>query len=116
MIDEPTLVKKENQRIAKRRPLRSSGALLVTGGNGPILFNAVDITTDGIGIMPSVQLTAGQRCRVKFDLPVRGHALDVFAVARISYCILGRDGFKAGLQFEEMDEAGKTAIANYIQW
>jgi hypothetical protein len=114
MSEHPVVETKKEQRLAARKLLRSHGTL-VLDGHEPLPFDAVDVAPDGMGIALSRQLTAGQRCRIDFALLVNGRRRDVAVMAKVTHCVLGRDGFKAGLQFLKMlDEASGAALAQFM--
>lgn|GEM_PF-4512650 len=102
----------QDQRLLVRKALHSHGTLVLQGRVVP--FDAIDIGLGGTCIAVSRQLKQEQCCRIDLPLFVNGRRLDVVAVARVTYCVCGRNGFKAGMQFIEM--INKTSAAAIVQF
>ena len=103
----------QNQRKAVRKPLHSRGNLTL---NGQVLrFETVDVGVGGICIVLPQQLTIGQLCRIDVSVFIRGKKLDIAANSKACYCVCGRDGFRVGLQFTDITEAGASAINLYMK-
>jgi len=114
MSDSSSLAQKQNQRVHERRPLRSKG-LLVVDRSDPMPFDTIDIGHGGLGIVFPKQLQIGQRCFVKFVIFVIGRKYDIVAAARVSHSVCGKDGFKTGLQFMEMEQVFKDAVIRFME-
>lgn len=103
-----------NRRGFPRKIVRTPGTLTLEGV-APIHIHVTDISSGGVGITIAVQLTAGQRCLVNFSLLVNGKICAVTAITKVTYSVLGgAEGFKAGLQFMKVDEAGSNAISTFM--
>ena len=101
-------------RLSPRKALRAHGTFVLDGHVLP--FDAIDLGIDGVRIGLSRQLNPGQCCRIDLPLFVNGRRLDVAAMAKVTYCVCGRDGFKAGMQFVEMiNKASSAAIAIFMK-
>jgi hypothetical protein len=105
---------KPDQRIEARKLLRTHGSLTLEGA-APLVMCTTDIASTGLSISISRQLKAGQGCLVNFDLFLNGKKHSVAVVAKVNYSVCGGiDGFKAVLQFIEIDPAGAKAIAQFM--
>jgi hypothetical protein len=104
-----------DKRRSPRKELRIKALLTIDGGAGPVLLHTVDIARFGMGLtgIPA-QLQAGRHGRLVFDLFLDGRIHSVDVGIRIAYCIPADAGFRAGLQFVDLDSAGATTIAQYV--
>jgi len=106
-------IQKSDQRLSPRKILRSHG-VLVMNGQEPLSFNTLDIGSGGMGVELPRQLSSGQRCHVRFALIFNGRKIEVPALVKVTHCVCGRNGFKAGLQFIEIDEVSAAAIGRFM--
>ena len=104
-----------DKRQSPRKALRIKTLLTIDGAAGPMLLHTVDIARFGMGLtgLPE-QLRAGQHGRLAFDLFLDGRIHSVDVGIRIAYCIPADAGFRAGLQFVDLDSTGATTIAQYV--
>ena len=104
---------KPDQRLSPRKPLRTRG-MLAPEGLAPLPIQLFDIAPGGVGFLSPQQLPPGHRCSINFSFMLNGQKNEVSAAARVAYCVCGADGFKVGLQFTDINEAGAAAIAKLI--
>ncbi|MBI1890618.1 MAG: PilZ domain-containing protein [Burkholderiales bacterium] len=108
-------MKPPDQRLSPRKPLRARG-LLTLNGTQRLHVNTFDIAPGGMGISLGVQLQPGQRCNVDFAMFHNGKRYLLHAESKVCYCVCGgNDGFKAGLQFLEVDEDTVTTLTEFIK-
>ena len=105
--------------IEKRQSLRKQlriKAMLTVDGRMPMKVNTIDIGKFGMclnGVLYS--LDPGQAVGVAFQMVCSGKIYDVAANARISHCTSTiNDGFKAGLQFVNLDSEVAAMLAQYV--
>lgn len=85
-------------------------------GATPLTVRTNDVGKFGMGLVDiPLQLSIGQLIRVGFEMFYDGTNHDVEVNARVSYCLKAEgDGFKAGIQFLNLDSEGALMIAQYI--
>lgn len=103
------------QRQSQRKVLRIK-ALLSIDDAAPLAVRTMDVGKFGMGLVDiPLQLSIGQRIQVAFEMFFDGKNHDIEVNARVSYCIKAEgDGFKAGIQFLNLDAEGVLLIAQYI--
>ena len=103
------------KRQALRKIVRIKTELTLPDSN-PIFVNTVDIGQYGMCIIKlPLQLITLQKVRVNFEIVLNGRIQAVGIDARVSYCVFtDDDGFKAGLQFLNLESAEAALIAQYV--
>lgn len=104
----------EDLRQNVRKVLRSRG-LLIMDGIPQFLVRTMDVSTSGVGIACPHQLQPGQEGKIAFEMFFNGKNYHVASRIKVMYCIYSSsDGFKVGLQFQNLDMASASAIAKYM--
>ncbi len=106
---------KPEQRLFPRKIIRTHGSFSAQG-IAPVRIQTLDLALDGMSVGVPIQLTAGQRCWVNFEIFLNGRKHNVAVAAKVIHSICGgSEGFKAGLQFIDIDEESATAIAEFLK-
>jgi len=104
----------QNQRTSVRKPLNTRGTLVA--GSHTIPFAAQDIGTNGVCVVVASPINIGQRCHIDLVLIARGSQYDIAAVAKVTYCVACREGFRVGLNFVDMiNKVNLNAIALFME-
>lgn len=105
------------RRAAIRRPLRAQAMVLLPGQPGRPC-KTVDISETGICVAMPEALPPGTTCMVGFELPDRqGNRKRHQSRARVVMSILAQhaDGFRVGMQFQEVSDPVLLAIQGYVR-
>lgn len=104
-----------DKRQSLRKELRIK-ALLTVNGTGPMTVRTMDVGKYGMCLIGIVRpLTTGEEVHVAFEMAINGEIHNVAVNARVSHCMnTTSDGFKAGLQFLDLNSNGVTLLAQYI--
>jgi c-di-GMP-binding flagellar brake protein YcgR len=110
--------KKENTlqavRVDERKIIRCN-AVVYLKNSRPLKARTVDISTSGMCIMTVENVAHNQMCGISFETPVNGTLVKVEAVAKVVYSIcVGRDGFRLGLQFSNLDANSQAALERIL--
>ncbi|TMH30978.1 MAG: PilZ domain-containing protein [Betaproteobacteria bacterium] len=102
-----------NRRVTPRKVLRR--AAIVTPPDGvERSVSTWDLGLDGMSVLSSRPISPGTKCMVRFEVPLRGSAVDVSAQVKSVYCsFMGADGFKVGMVFIHLDASSATAISDF---
>ncbi len=104
-----------DKRQSPRKELRIKAIMTVNGGM-PMTVRTMDVGKYGmclVGVLK--QLAVGQEVHVTFDMPFGGKIHNVAVSAKVSHCMdTKHEGFKAGLQFVNLDSEGVALLAQYI--
>jgi hypothetical protein len=104
----------QNQRASGRKPLHTHGTLVM--GSHTIAFTALDIGTTGVCLVVPSQLDIGKRYHIDLSLIVKGRQCDIAALAKVTYCVQCKEGFRVGMHFVDMiNKANLAAIALYVE-
>lgn len=103
------------RRLSPRKPLRIK-ARLTANGSLPMMVKTVDVGRFGMGVIGIARsLAIGQEVRVEFEMAVAGQVHQIDVNSRVSHCTeTASDGFKAGLQFVELDPATAALLGRYV--
>ncbi len=93
---------------------------VVVSLNGKPIGEAVttDLGLQGLGIVSPVNIRAGVVLDLRFNVPRRPEGVSpVEARAKVIHAIFSgaEAGFRVGLGFEQLPEAAREAIENYLQ-
>jgi len=110
--------KKENNpqaaRVDERKIIRCN-AMLFLKNSRPLKARTVDLSASGMCVMTIDNVAHNQMCGISFETPVNGELVKVEAVAKIVYSIcVGRDGFRLGLQFSNLDANSQAALKRIL--
>ena len=103
------------QRQAPRKVMRVKLNLAIDGAP-PMVVRSMDISAQGMAVSCPLQIPVGIGCYLAFDMFFNGKTYNVASRAKVMYCIYSSsDGFKVGLQFQNIDLASSTAIARFME-
>lgn len=75
-----------------------------------------DLSIDGLSFISSRPISPGTPLRIEFELMVDGQPCAVRVGGRASYSSFqGREGFRIGMRFLEVDAASRQAIRDFIE-
>lgn len=103
------------QRKSERKVLRVRARLTMDGAE-PVWIQTADIGKFGMGLdrLPE-SLNLNAQGLVSFELLMKGQIQSVSIRARIAYCIPVGPGFKAGVQFLDLESPGALLVAQYVE-
>jgi c-di-GMP-binding flagellar brake protein YcgR len=101
---------KSDTRSFPRKILRCAVIVAVPGA-APMRGRVLDISLGGISVIVPEQLRAGLGCGVDFEAPLNGKPVRVTATVKVIYSILGADGFRVGLEFQNLDPTNHKHVA-----
>lgn len=103
-----------DQRQSIRKVLRIK-ALLAMDSKAPEQVRTLDIGDNGMCVSMPYQLKPGSAGHISFVLFINGKEYAVGSRVRVAYSLYNsRDGFKSGLEFQNMDMPGTVAIGKYM--
>ncbi len=104
-----------DQRQTPRKVMRVKTNFAVDGAQ-PIVVRSMDVGANGMALSCPMQIPTGTSCFVAFDMFFNGKTYSVSTRAKVMYCIYSsHDGFKVGLQFQNIDLQSSTAIARFME-
>lgn len=74
----------------------------------------IDLSMQGVSMMLHDTIAIGRSCAIKFGRMEGGKLLEVSAVAKVVYSILGNDGYRIGFQFTQMDAGSKSSLTQLM--
>ncbi|WP_338847965.1 PilZ domain-containing protein [Massilia sp. W12] len=102
-------------RQTPRKVLRVKTNFAIDGAH-PMVVRSMDVGANGMALSCPVQIPAGANCFVAFEMFFNGKTYAVSSRAKVMYCIYSsHDGFKVGLQFQNIDLQSSSAIARYME-
>ena len=103
------------KRQSLRKELRIKAQLTIDG-KGSMTVRTMDIGKFGMCLVGmALPLTPGEQVHVAFEMAFNGVIHPLAVNARISHCVnTTDDGFRAGLQFVDLDESAVALLAQYI--
>lgn len=102
------------QRQSIRKVLKIK-AILTLDATPPMQVRTLDIGDNGMCVSLPHQLKPGTGGHVAFVLFINGKSYGVGCRVRVAYSLYNsRDGFKSGLEFQNLDMAGTVAIGKYM--
>jgi c-di-GMP-binding flagellar brake protein YcgR len=116
-MDIPNLSASGSDRRQQERRLLRATAMLRLPGAAPVLVRTLDISAGGMGVVATINPEGGVRCTIGLAAPAQPRgpiAVEIAAVVVHSIFSSREDGFKVGLQFEELTEAAADAINRYL--
>jgi hypothetical protein len=104
-----------DKRHSARKVLRIK-AILTVGGSAKWNVNTMDIGKYGMSLTGIARrLAPGEEVHVAFEMAFSGKIHNIGVSARVSHCTDTRtDGFKAGLQFLDLDPDMTTMLGQYL--
>lgn len=102
------------QRQAPRKILRVK-AMWVMDGAAPVVARTLDIGSTGVSLLLNESVPTGRRGKVTFEMYFDGTSHIVTAQASVIHCIFSSSGFKAGLQFSNLDMSTMTVISRFMR-
>lgn len=94
--------------------LRTKANIIIDGG-ASMVVKTLDIAAGGLCLGLQSPLKPGQTGHIAFDMYFSGHYQHVESKFKVTYCLYcSREGFKAGLQFLNLDMAGVVAVTKYM--
>lgn len=103
-------------RKSSRRIFRVPTMVSMASGQN-YLARSYDLGIGGMCVITPVQLETDSHCTVGFEVPLAplaGQDGRISASGRIVYCIPCAEGFKTGLQFTDLDAAGRQALRDFL--
>lgn len=105
---------KLDQRKTMRKVLRTNGTVALEG-IAPYPIHTLDMTLVGVCIGTARQLTVGQHLQLDFNILLNGKKHHIAVLAKVIHCVCGGDdGFRAGLQFIEIDSESAAIVAKFM--
>jgi len=104
-----------DKRSSARKSLRIKAALHVDGAQSVPVYT-VDIGKFGMCLVNIPHLIEmGKNVRVAFDVLFAGKVHNVDLAARVAYCLNSEgEGYRAGLQFLNLESDSAIIIAQYV--
>lgn len=103
------------QRQTPRKVLRVKINVAIDGAP-PMVVRSMDVGANGMAISCPMQIPVGIGCFLAFDIYHGGRNSSVATRGKVMYCIYSaQDGFKVGIQFQNIDLPSATAIARYME-
>jgi c-di-GMP-binding flagellar brake protein YcgR len=107
----------DERRQAPRRLLRRPATILLPGEQ-QLQVRSLDISSGGMGIVAPANPPIGMACGIRFQVP-GPNAAPVVVQTRVkvmqSTWSTADDGFKVGLQFQELSPAHQKLIRDYLE-
>ncbi|HVL75122.1 MAG TPA: PilZ domain-containing protein [Noviherbaspirillum sp.] len=105
---------KIDTRSFARKPVRGR-ALIVLPNGAKWPAKPKDLSKDGISVVTSEPLAMDVKCTVALETVCGSEIVHLMAQAKVIYCILsGTEGFRAGLQFTQIDSANNAVLAQLL--
>ena len=102
----------EDRRAAKRTDYSASAVLYL--GQERLTSRAVNVSAEGMLVIPPVRVSAGSRLRINLTLPALDQILDLNGVVVRETFV---EGYAAsGIQFEEPSEETRAALQEFVKW
>lgn len=107
---------REQQNAAERRNGKRKAlfthADVVISANQVLSGHAVDISSGGIGLICSLQLSAGQEIAIRLALAVCGSEQHMEIIGRVCFCLpIGGAKYRVGLQLVHLEDDTAAFIA-----
>ncbi len=83
-------------------------------GIAPQPARTLDVGSDGVCLVLANPLHPGTVATVRFEIFHDGKATPVTARSKVTYCILGHDGFKVGFQFVNLELSAMAALSKFL--
>lgn len=84
-------------------------------GAAPVVARTLDIGASGVSLLLNESVPTGRRGNVTFEMYFDGVSHIITAQASVIHCIFSSSGFKAGLQFSNLELPAMTAISRFMR-
>lgn len=101
------------RRAVPRKPLRRRATLRLAD-NIALTGQTVDLSSGGVRVSVDRAFSVPQECEIEFTMLMDGQLQAIKSRARILSCVCTEMTFSIGLQFVQIDDAGKAALERYL--
>ena len=105
----------EERRAVPRKPLHGRVTLRL-GDNTTVQGHGVDLSSGGVRLAADRALPSPLDCTIEFTIKLDGRPHTITCKGRVLSCVCtGMDGFTIGVQFVQLNEVGKAAVAQALR-